>query len=42
MKVRIGFGLGTQTLTGDAERFAASSTTLERQRFDSLWLQRAR
>jgi probable F420-dependent oxidoreductase len=38
MKVRIGFGLGTQTLAGDAERFPGFVDTLEAQGFDSLWL----
>ncbi|HKY65475.1 MAG TPA: TIGR03619 family F420-dependent LLM class oxidoreductase [Acidimicrobiales bacterium] len=38
MKVRIGMGLGTQTLAGDAERFPAFVDTLEQRGFDSLWL----
>lgn len=38
MKVRIGLGLGTQTLTGDAERFGSFVDALERHGFDSLWL----
>ena len=38
MKVRIGFGLGTQTLAGDAERFTGFVDALERHGFDSLWL----
>ncbi len=38
MKVRIGVGLGTQTLTGDGERFAGFVDALERRGFDSLWL----
>ena len=38
MKVRIGFGLGTQTLAGDAERFAGFVDALEARGFDSLWL----
>jgi probable F420-dependent oxidoreductase len=38
MKVRIGLGLGTQTLAGDAERFAGFVDSLERRGFDSLWL----
>ena len=38
MKVRIGLGLGTQTLAGDAERFPAFVDTLEQRGFDSLWL----
>jgi probable F420-dependent oxidoreductase len=38
VKVRIGFGLGTQTLTGDPERFAPFVDALERRGFDSLWL----
>ncbi|HKE73250.1 MAG TPA: TIGR03619 family F420-dependent LLM class oxidoreductase [Acidimicrobiales bacterium] len=38
MKVRIGFGLGTQTLAGDAERFPVFVDALEEHGFDSLWL----
>jgi probable F420-dependent oxidoreductase len=38
VKVRIGFGLGTQTLTGDPERFGPFVEALERRGFDSLWL----
>ncbi len=38
MKVRIGFGLGTRTLTNDAATFGPFVDTLERLRFDSLWL----
>jgi probable F420-dependent oxidoreductase len=38
VKVRIGFGLGTRTLTNDAETFGAFVDVLERLRFDSLWL----
>lgn len=38
MKVRIGFGLGTSTLTNDHERFGAFVDHLERLGFDSLWL----
>ena len=38
MKVRIGFGLGTQTLTGDSRRFGPFVDALERRGFDSLWL----
>ena len=38
MRVRIGFGLGTQTLTGDSRRFGPFVDTLERRGFDSLWL----
>ncbi|HEX6166206.1 MAG TPA: TIGR03619 family F420-dependent LLM class oxidoreductase [Acidimicrobiales bacterium] len=38
MKVRIGMGLGTQTLAGDAERFPGFVDALERRGFDSLWL----
>src|SRR5437762_4959400 len=37
MKVRIGFGLGTQGLRDD-ERFAGLVADLERLGFDSLWL----
>ena len=37
-KIRIGFGLGTRTLTNDAETFGAFVDVLERLRFDSLWL----
>lgn len=38
MKVRVGYGLGTRTVTNDAERFAALVDGLEALRFDSLWL----
>ncbi len=38
MKVRIGVGLGTQTLAGDAERFPGFVDALELRGFDSLWL----
>ena len=38
MKIRIGLGLGTQTLAGDAERFAGFVDALETRGFDSLWL----
>src|SRR3954465_4354332 len=37
MKVRIGFGLGTQGV-GDYDRFAVLVDGLERWGFDSLWL----
>jgi alkanesulfonate monooxygenase SsuD/methylene tetrahydromethanopterin reductase-like flavin-dependent oxidoreductase (luciferase family) len=36
--VRIGLGLGTQTVAGDAERFPPLVDALERRGFDSLWL----
>lgn len=38
MKVRIGFGLGTHTLTNDGASFGSLVDTLEDLRFDSLWL----
>jgi len=38
VKVRIGFGLGTATLTNDHERFGPFVDHLERLGFDSLWL----
>ncbi|HEY1118154.1 MAG TPA: TIGR03619 family F420-dependent LLM class oxidoreductase [Acidimicrobiales bacterium] len=38
MKVRVGYGLGTRTVTNDAERFGALVDGLEALRFDSLWL----
>jgi len=38
VKVRVGFGLGTRTTSGDAERFAGLVDALEALRFDSLWL----
>ena len=38
MKVRIGMGLGTQTLSGDGERFPGFVDALEQRGFDSLWL----
>jgi probable F420-dependent oxidoreductase len=37
MKIRIGFGLGTRSITND-ERFGPFVDDLERLRFDSLWL----
>ncbi len=38
VKIRIGFGLGTRTLTNDAATFGPFVDTLARLRFDSLWL----
>lgn len=38
MKIRIGFGLGTGSLTNDQERFGHFVDELERLRFDSLWV----
>jgi probable F420-dependent oxidoreductase len=38
VRVRIGLGLGTQTVAGDAERFPPLVDALERRGFDSLWL----
>jgi probable F420-dependent oxidoreductase len=38
VKVRIGIGLGTQTLSGDAEQFPGFVDALEQRGFDSLWL----
>jgi probable F420-dependent oxidoreductase len=38
VKIRIGLGLGTQTLAGDAERFPGFVDALEARGFDSLWL----
>jgi probable F420-dependent oxidoreductase len=38
VKVRIGIGLGTQTITGDAERFAGFVDALEARGVDSVWL----
>src|SRR4051812_2399804 len=38
MKVRIGYGLGTRSLTNDAERFTTFVDALEGHGFDSLWL----
>lgn len=38
MKVRIGIGLGTQTLVGDADRYLPFLDRLEELGFDSLWL----
>ncbi len=38
MKIRIGFGLGTQTLANDAVAFGGLVDALEELRFDSLWL----
>lgn len=38
MKIRIGIGLGTQTLTNDATTFGPFVEAVERLGFDSLWL----
>lgn len=38
MKIRIGFGLGTRTVTNDPVRFDPLVDGLERLGFDSLWL----
>lgn len=38
MKVRIGFGTGTQTLSNDGARFGELVDALEDLRYDSLWL----
>jgi len=38
MKIRIGYGLGTRSLTNDAERFTSFVDALEGHGFDSLWL----
>ena len=38
MKIRVGYGLGTRSVTNDAERFSLLVDTLEALRFDSLWL----
>lgn len=38
MKVRIGVGLGTQTLNNSAETFGPYVEAVERHGFDSLWL----
>jgi len=38
MKIRIGFGLGTNSLTNDQERFGGFVDDLERLNFDSLWV----
>jgi probable F420-dependent oxidoreductase len=38
MKIRVGFGLGTRTVTNDPERFEPMVDGLERHGFDSLWL----
>ncbi len=38
MKIRIGVGLGTQTLTNDAETFGPYVEAVEALGFDSLWL----
>jgi probable F420-dependent oxidoreductase len=38
MKVRVGYGLGTRSLTNDAGRFTAFVDGLEGCGFDSLWL----
>lgn len=38
MKVRVGYGLGTRSVTNDAARYSELVDTLETLRFDSLWL----
>ncbi len=38
MKIRIGFGLGTRTLTNDMTRFGSFVDDLERLGYDSLWM----
>jgi probable F420-dependent oxidoreductase len=38
VKVRIGLGLGTRTVTHEGERFASLVDGLEHRGFDSLWL----
>jgi probable F420-dependent oxidoreductase len=38
MKIRIGYGLGTRTITNDGATFGAFVDDLERLGFDSLWL----
>ena len=38
MKIRIGYGLGTRTLTNEPDTFAPFVDTLEELGFDSLWL----
>jgi probable F420-dependent oxidoreductase len=38
VKVRVGFGLGTRSLTNDTARFTAFVDALEGHGFDSLWL----
>jgi len=38
MKIRIGYGLGTASMTTDAARFGVLVDNLERLGFDSLWL----
>jgi probable F420-dependent oxidoreductase len=38
VKIRIGFGLGTQTSLVEPARFGSFVEALERHRFDSLWL----
>lgn len=37
MKIRIGYGLGTQGLPGDGHAYGAFIDDLERLKFDSLW-----
>ena len=38
MKIRVGYGLGTRSVTNDFERYSLLVDTLEALRFDSLWL----
>src|SRR3954463_11656618 len=38
MKIRIGYGLGTRTVTNESDAFGSFVDDLERLGFDSLWL----
>ena len=38
VKIRIGYGLGTNSLTNDEDRFGSFVDELERLKFDSLWV----
>ncbi len=38
MKIRVGYGLGTRTLTNTQESFGSFVDDLERLEFDSLWV----
>jgi probable F420-dependent oxidoreductase len=37
MKIRVGYGLGTQGMSGDHQRFGTLIDDLERLKFDSMW-----
>jgi alkanesulfonate monooxygenase SsuD/methylene tetrahydromethanopterin reductase-like flavin-dependent oxidoreductase (luciferase family) len=38
MKIRVGYGLGVNSLTNDEARYGAFVDSLERLNYDSLWV----